>query len=336
MKRKKVVEIEKVDILKNKERIGIMLNSLKLEEIRPELINLTGVRLLVLFSLLLDSPKTAEEISDYFEKNNYPKSIFSIDTLRNDMNALRSAGCKISRADKSNNFQYKLLSHPFEMTINMALAKSFEKLYNNIYDRLSIQQLILIENLFENISKYTLDIETAEYLNGISLLKRLNKTILKDLIKAKNCRNKISFVYNAPNSGKQELEFYITNFEFRSKKLYINGYCPTFKDNSFLLVSKIVSPITFHLEKGLIEDLTKTVVLELKNASFLNYQQNENEKVIKKNSNSIKIEYKSDNEFKLLQKILAYGPDCTVLSPIDLKQTIKEKLKTMLEVYKND
>ncbi len=313
-----------------------MLNSLRLEDIKPELINLTGVRLLVLFSLLLDSPKTAEEISDYFEKNNYPKSIFSIDTLRNDMNALRSAGCKISRADKSNNFQYKLLSHPFEMTITMDLAKSFEKLYNNIYSRLPIQQLLLIENLFETISKYALDIETAEYLNGISLLKRLNKDILNDLVKAKNCKNKISFVYNSPNTGKQDIEFYVNNFEFRSKKLYIDGYCPNFKDNSFLLVSKITSPIMFHLEKGLIQDLTKTVVLELKNASFLNYQPVENETVIEKNNNSLRVEYKSDNDFKLMQKILAYGPDCTVISPEEVRQSVKEKLKSMLEVYKND
>ena len=188
MKRKKVVEIQKLDILSVR-KTKAMLNSLKLEDIKPELINLTGVRLLVLFSLLIESPKTAEEISDYFEKNNYPKNIFSIDTLRNDMNALRSAGCKISRADKSNNFQYKLLSHPFEMTITMDLAKSFEKLYNNIFNRLTIQQLLLIENLFETISKYALDIETAEYLNGISLLKRLNKNILNDLVKAKNCKN---------------------------------------------------------------------------------------------------------------------------------------------------
>ena len=335
MKRKKVVEIQKLDILSVR-KTKAMLNSLKLEDIKPELINLTGVRLLVLFSLLIESPKTAEEISDYFEKNNYPKNIFSIDTLRNDMNALRSAGCKISRADKSNNFQYKLLSHPFEMTITMDLAKSFEKLYNNIFNRLTIQQLLLIENLFETISKYALDIETAEYLNGISLLKRLNKNILNDLVKAKNCKNKISFVYDSPNSGKQDIEFYVTDFEFRSKKLYINGYCPTFKNNSFLLVSKITSPVMFHLEKGLIQDLIKIVILELKNASFLNYQKTENESVIEKKNNTLNIEYKSDNDFKLMQKILAYGPDCTVISPEDVRQSVKEKLKSMLEVYKND
>ena len=92
----------------------------------------------------------------------------------------------------------------------------------------------------------------------------------------------------------------------------------------------------FHLEKGLIQDLIKIVILELKNASFLNYQPTENESVIEKNNNSLKIEYKSDNDFKLMQKILAYGPDCTVISPEDVRQSVKEKLKSMLEVYKND
>ena len=82
-----------------------MLNSLNLSDINPSLINLTGIRLLVLFSLLLESPKSAEEISEYFEQNNYPKENFSIDTLRNDINALKYAGCSITRADKSNHFK---------------------------------------------------------------------------------------------------------------------------------------------------------------------------------------------------------------------------------------
>ena len=47
-----------------------MLNSLKLSEINPSQINLTGVRLLVLFSLLVESPRTVEEINEYLQIKN--------------------------------------------------------------------------------------------------------------------------------------------------------------------------------------------------------------------------------------------------------------------------
>ena len=132
-----------------------VLNSFKLEDIKPLLINLTGVRLLVIFSLLVESPKTAEEINDYFVKNNYPKDLFSSDTLRNDMNALRLAGCMISRADKHNDYKYNLISHPFELNIDMDFAKNLAKIYNRTYKDLKLRDLVLIENLFNELAKYT-------------------------------------------------------------------------------------------------------------------------------------------------------------------------------------
>ncbi|MBR1680187.1 hypothetical protein IJ707_00165, partial [bacterium] len=152
-----------------------MLNTLRLEDIKPESINLTGVRLLVLFSLLLESPKTADEINEYFERNNYPKDTFSTDTLRNDLNALRYAGCNITRADKSNNFKYTLTTHPFELFIDKDIAMSLYKLYNKSYKYLTVEQLIKIENLFCTLADYTSDDDTSEFLKGISLIKNIDK-----------------------------------------------------------------------------------------------------------------------------------------------------------------
>ena len=127
-----------------------MLNVLKLENIKPMLVNLTGVRLLVIFSLLLESPKTAEEINEYFEKNNYPKEIFSIDTLRNDLNALRYAGCDISRADKSNNFKYMIASHPFQLNIDMPQLKTCPPLYHHhLQENHIINFLFLFHKVFD-------------------------------------------------------------------------------------------------------------------------------------------------------------------------------------------
>ena len=172
-----------------------MLNCLKLEQINPISINLTGIRLLVIFSLLLESPKTAEEINEYFEINNYPKECFSIDTLRNDLNALRYAGCEITRADKTNDYKYKLLAHPFELDIDETEVLNLSKLYKKAYIFLDIPQLINLENLFNLLANYTKKESVSEELKGISLLKDIDKELLKTLLTAGKNKNIISFNY---------------------------------------------------------------------------------------------------------------------------------------------
>jgi len=312
-----------------------MLNAFKLEDIKTVLINLTGIRLLVIFSLLIESPKSAEEINDYFEKNNYPKDMFSLDTLRNDLNSLRIAGCQITRADKSTNYKYRLISHPFELRVDYEVAKNLSKLYNQTYKYLSIEQLIIIDDLFDIFSNYAADIKTREYLKGISLIKNLNKNLIKDLVHAANKKLVISFTYKAPNIGKQNYDFKLYNLEIRSKKLYINGFNKTYNCNSFLLVSKIVSPITFNINNENVEYKTYNSICELYNTEIMNFEENENDKLIKRENDKIIVELTTDNYFKLKQKILAYGPNCTVISPEYLREDIIKTLKIMREIYKN-
>lgn len=313
-----------------------MLNSLKLEDINPTQINLTGVRLLVLFSLLMEAPRTAEEINEYFVNNNYPNDIISLDTIRNDVNSLRSAGCDISRADKHNGFKYTLFSHPFELNIDLDVAKSLSKIYNRVYNHLSVNHLILIDDLLESLANYTPQEDVYEYLKGISLLKNINKSILNDLIKARDKKSKIKFTYKAPNTGKHELEFVVNDLEIRNKKLYFNGYCVTYESNSFLLVSKVVSDIEFLNDDEAIKSNTKTVIYELKNLAKINFTEKQDDKIIEETSDKIIVQHESENDFKLMQKILAYGPNCTVISPEDVKLRVIDTLKRMREVYCND
>lgn len=312
-----------------------VLNSFKLEEIKPLLINLTGVRLLVIFSLLVESPKTAEEINDYFVQNNYPKDLFSSDTLRNDMNALRLAGCIISRADKHNDYKYNLISHPFELNIDMDFAKNLAKIYNRTYKDLKLRDLVLIENLFNELAKYTDNEETSEFLKGISLIKNIKKDTLRNLLNAQKSQGKIQFEYKSPK-GKSNIEFIVEDFEFRNKKLYINGYNITHQNNSFLLVSKIASPITFFLRKEEIENATFKVTYELRNNARINFEEKEDEKIIKSTKDVLTVEFSTDNKFKLIQKILSYGPNCVVISPTEIREEIIKKLKDMREVYRNE
>lgn len=316
-----------------------MLNNLQLKDINPVIINLTGVRLLVLFALLVESPKSAEEINAYFQENNYPKDLFSVDTLRNDLNALRNAGCTISRADKSSHYRYNLSSHPFELNIDKSMALSFSKIYHKYLKILPVQYLISIDNLLNILSDYTTDKESAEILKGISIIKNIDKDIIETLTIAIKHKNTVLFKYKAPYIGVVDYEFIPDKFEIRSKKLYINGYLKNYNRSSFLPISRITSKVTERLKLNETKPINKeiyTTIYELRNTAKLNFTENEEERILETNIDKIIVEYKTDSFFKITQKVLSYGPNCTVLGPEGARIMIINTLQQMRKIYENE
>ena len=83
----------------------------------------------------------------------------------------------------------------------------------------------------------------------------------------------------------------------------------------------------------MVEDKNCFYMTALNDYSFENYKQNPNETVTKREDNKIIIEFKSDNEFKLIQKILSYGDDCTVISPLHIREKVINILKEMQALY---
>ena len=150
-----------------------MINLVDVEKLKPEFTNLTGVRVLVLFTLLLESPKTAEEINEYFKIHKYPYNDFSIDTLRNDLKSLRDSGCIISRADKSYGNKYHMLSNPFELNISISIVKSLWKIYDRICNCLNCYEILQFDKLFQSLSIYSKNDYIAEQLRSIYLLKNI-------------------------------------------------------------------------------------------------------------------------------------------------------------------
>ena len=102
------------------------------------------------------------------------------------------------------------------------------------------------------------------------------------------------------------------------------------------MVSKIASPITFFLRKEEIENATFKVTYELRNNARINFEEKEDEKIIKSTKDVLTVEFSTDNKFKLIQKILSYGPNCVVISPTEIREEIIKKLKDMREVYINE
>ena len=73
-----------------------MKEFLKTNKVTYNLMSFTGFKSIIIFSLLLEGPKSYQELRTAIENHEYLHESVSIDTLRIYLNSLRKIGCKIS------------------------------------------------------------------------------------------------------------------------------------------------------------------------------------------------------------------------------------------------
>ena len=67
-----------------------------------------------------------------------------------------------------------------------------------------------------------------------------------------------------------------------------------------------------------------------------NFKQNDlecNETVLKNNSDSLLIKGSYHNEFLAMQRILSFGNKCTILEPLEFRNSVINKIKEMRKIY---
>jgi len=296
------------------------------------LMSLTGYRTLVILNALMESPKTNNEINECLLNDQYIKENFSSDTLRIYINSLRAIGCEITKANKSNSKKYELTSHPFAYEIPKSQLKALSKLQKSIHDKIDIKEFLTIENFFNKLSDLIKDENSKEFLKNTSMLKRIDKEILDELLIHSKNKNQIKFLYNSPDSGKKEIEIVADKLSISSEKLYLWGNNLTHQQYSYFAVDRILEIISIKLQKDNEQFLPTKIIYELQNHND-DYVANKDEKIIEKTDNKLVIELTSKNEFNAMQRILHMANDCKVISPDAFKTNLLNKLKTMKESY---
>ena len=301
------------------------------EKVDTKLISLTGARTLLLLTLLSTGPKNAEEINNFFLTNNILDKAYSKDTLRMDLNCLKSYGIKISRANK-NDGRYILLSSPFMLKITKKEIKALSKLYYMDIEKLSVTQLITYHKLFNKLADYTESQNLKELIKGISVLKNLNIELLEELNKECKNKNLILINYYSPRStSEREIKIKTDYIGFRNSQLYLFGFDTELKKHVFLNISRIKKIILRFLDKYIPEAPLTTVKFRLKN--FENYTLENTEIIIDKNDNEALITGQYYNDFIAMQRMMYFAEDCTVVEPQEIIDKIVEKLLNMRKHY---
>lgn len=302
------------------------------DTVNCNLMSLTGYRTLVILGLLMESPKSIDEINEHFQNHKYIKERFSNDTLRIYINSLRAIGCEITRANKANAQKYELISHPFKYNIPKSQLKSLAKLYKSTYDKVDVVDVIYLDNFFRNLSKYIDNVETKDFLKGLSALNGVDKNILEDLIIHCKKKNQITILYNSPKSGPKEIDIVADKLSFKSDKIYFWGNNLTHGEYSYFSVEKILKICTISIKKEKIDFPQIKVGYELY-TNLDEYIPEKDEKIIERADKKLIIEINSKNEFNVMQRLLYKASDCKVIYPEEFKLKFINKLKSMDEMY---
>lgn len=304
---------------------------MKTQTMTHNLMSFTGFKSLLLFSSLLESPKTFEEIKERFREYEFLKENISIDTLRVYINSLERIGCEIVRDKKSEGGKYRLLKHPFEINLTEEQAKSIVKIYKNIVKNIEVEDLLYLTNFLNKIAKNIDNIEIKETIENLSPLNKIDEKILKELIAACRKKEEITILYNSPNSSKKEIDVLTDKLYISNNKVYLSGFSNSYKNTARFLVSRIIDIIAVKLTKTIINDTEPQIItceIYDKDIELL-----KNEKIISDNEDKMIIEIKSNNDFITKQRVLSLGSSCKVISPQSFKDDIVYTLNKIREGY---
>lgn len=311
-----------------------MKEFVKTQKVTYNLMSFTGFKSLLIFSLLAEGPKSYEEISQYIYNHPYLREKISIDTLRVYINSLRRLGCEVKRVRGEDKIsRYVITKNPFELKLTPEQIQSVIKVYKSIVKTMDINEIVAMEHFFEKIGGYIKNDEFIAEMRKISMLKDIDIKLLEDLIDCCDKKEQIIISYNSPNSGEKDIELTADKIEISNGKIYLYGTGLEYMQYGSFLVSRIYKIKEIKLNKTIPDNLNNFKIIYKLECEPEKIQLNENEKIIEKQKNKTVIEMNTSNDFLARQRLLEFGPLCTILEPESFKNDFITLLNDMKAGY---
>lgn len=307
-----------------------MFKTINVSEVKK--ISFTGMRAILIIGLLSIMPRTFEEIKKELINYKVITEKSSDDMLRIDLNTIKAIGCEISRPSPTNGNKYILKKHSFSITIDE--INVLKKAYNTIKQSNNLELLLNYHDLFNKIAENIYDEEAKEALLGISVLRRFNTSLLKELIM--DCKEKrtIKFIYKSPTTQKENIrEGIAQKIYFQNDKVYLLLNDFDKKNIISYNVKRLKAIIARAFTKGNLVENEYKVLYYLKNC--VTEELLENEKIIEYNENGFLIEAFYQDDFWAAQRVLNFGSRCTVIEPAEFRSKIIYKLKRARSFYED-
>jgi predicted DNA-binding transcriptional regulator YafY len=303
-------------------------------------ISVTAYRILSILNLLLNGPVSDQEINEKLKEDILGARSLSQDTIYIYMNTLRSIGCEISRPSKNTDYKYVMKNNPFKIKLNEQEASTIVKVrkYANTHDNWKLN--LKFDIIHKLLSDKYLQNESLKMIEQVekSILQKHKLNVKYNLIKSieKYCNKKWTLLinYNSPISGEKLIQISAEKICFENGAYYLWGYNLDLNETQYLRVDRISEIKGINIKNDPEVSKAYTVIFKLTGSSALIYSPRIGESIVKRNNNETIIELKNNSKFKILQNILSFGSDCTVISPEEIKNEVVLKLKSAYNVYK--
>jgi len=293
----------------------------------------TAFKSILIFSELLEGPKSYKDLQEFMENHEYLHEKVSIDTLRIYINSLREIGCDVLKKTYDGVTKYSIQSHPFKLNFTDEQVNSIIKVFKAISKSIEVSDLISLQKFCGKISDYIDNDELKNKLQKISPIHNIKPNLIEDLISYTENNNEIVIYYNSGNTGRKNITVLADRLHITNGKLYLSGYNSEYQNYSDFLVSRILKIVSVNLHKKTLDIPEITVGYELVKEDNKEPEILKNEKIVKSDDNKALIEITSKNKFEIMQRIMSHSTNCTVLYPEDFRLYIVSNLKKMKEGY---
>ena len=293
----------------------------------------TGYRILLILKSLIEKSRTIDELVSIVEKNSLVNKSLSKDTIRMDINTLKTAGCEITRPSKANEYKYELEKHPFILNLSEEEIEKLINIRNSISLELTIDEVFILNSLYKKIIELSFNEEQIEIIENTSPLINLDKKIYNELMSSKLKNRKIEVKYNSPNMGEEEFYVIPINVVYENGIAYLKCFNYKYNAISMLDISRIFKISKIEMEKTYKPETSYNVIYEVKKDITTIFEIQINEKVISETDEKFVIEAKVENEFLFIQRVMQLGTNFKIISPEFFKEKLINKIKQIQRVY---
>ncbi|MCM1010514.1 MAG: hypothetical protein NC390_06530 [Fusobacterium sp.] len=314
-----------------------MQQFLKTKEVRYNVIFHSAFKALIVFQLLMESPKTLDQLCEALKKTPYIKPTISKDTLRVYINSFKVAGCNVVKKltkEKRREYAYFIEDNPFRPIISEAQTKKLFEIYDIIMYNMTFEELLNVDLLFQKFNHCLKNEYFAELYEKHSLLKEMDFEMLRTLEQCCKENSLVTVLYNSPRSGLKEIPIVAHKMKVQNYKLYIEGFGLEYKEEAIFLVNRIakITNIVPSEEVNLPQDNAINVICE-----FYDTQTplEDNETVVDTDTRIRTVIHKTTNKLLSIQRFLQLADSCKILEPVEFREEFINALKSAKGNYED-
>lgn len=296
-------------------------------------ISLTAYRAIKILKLLMKKPSTSNEIMEVLKQDGLTNRSISDDTLRMSINSLKAAGCEIARPCPKNNYRYTLINHPFKTRFSPNEIIILTQIRKYFLDCCEWRTVIEINKFYDKIIAPFCDEKTLNLLNSKRPFVKVRQEVLNTFYEKDLSKKEILMTYATSSKKIEKINITSKQIFCEAGKLYIMGWYYKRNTYSYFNAEKILE---FHSIEKLKEPLKEgniKVLYKVKGEEVATFVCNSDEKIIEQKSNEIIVECNTTSEFKIIQRLLSFGTDFSLIYPACLKQKLLDKISKIKARY---